>query len=109
MVRQDAKLLNAVMTHITSHMDNFDLMADGNPTLLNLVMGQPMPLPVPNPTSGVGPQAQPAANPEAPIDSNIGAQMAPPDLGGQASGSQSGEPQALAMQALNSAANKMKG
>lgn len=106
-VRRDPKLLQAVLQHIQQHMDQFDQMAMGNPTLLNLVMGQPLPMPAPAPESGVGPgaQAQPMFGQGQPQGEGI-AQAVGETVGGNPNPS---DPQALATKALKSAENKLQG
>lgn len=57
-IRNDAKLRQIVEQHLMAHADQFEAMATGNPTFLALAIGAPIPMPVPDPMSGVGPQAQ---------------------------------------------------
>ena len=58
-VRADANLIGTVLKHIQDHIDQQETMAIGNPMLLNLVMGAPMPLPTPAPDTRIGPAQAP--------------------------------------------------
>lgn len=93
-----------LLQHITDHLDQFDLMAENNPTLLNICMDQPVPLPVPSPGTGVGPGAQPPLPPQNNMQdiSKIGVAKLTEEQ-------QAGEnPQGAAMQAMQSAATKLQ-
>lgn len=107
-VRSNPRLLKSVLDHIQSHLDQFDNMAMGNPTLLALVMGTPLPMPTPNPETGVG-QPPVAPNAAAPQGSEAD-QKALVNAVGESPEKQgpSEQTEGVAMRALNSAQNKLK-
>jgi hypothetical protein len=114
-IRKDAQRLAILTQHIQDHMDQFDLMAAGNPTLLNMIIGQPMPMPTPNADSAVGAPPGGAAPGPQPFGQQMGnqsiSQAASPGAspGGNQSMAAGGDQDALAMQAFNRAANLQKG
>lgn len=58
-VRSNPQLLQLINQHIWAHADQMEAMAVGNPMLTALALGQPIPMPVPAPDTGIGPQAMP--------------------------------------------------
>ena len=102
--RADKNIITAVLSHIQEHLDQSDLMMAGNPSLFSMITGAPMPMPIPEASSGVGPQA--AVPPPADAGAT-GAQGTPAtDKGSQIMpGGESQE--GLAQQALQSAENKL--
>jgi len=58
-VRQNSDIAAVVLAHIQEHIDMLEQLASGNPMVLSLALRQPLQLPVPDPSTGFGPNAIP--------------------------------------------------
>jgi hypothetical protein len=108
-VRQNQQIHQEVLNHIQDHMDQFDQMAAGNPTLLSMIMGTPIPMPSPHPSSGV--PGQEPINIEGTIGKpgEIAKSVGAPIEGtGAQTGATSDEQSKLALQAMKSAERKIR-
>ena len=101
-IRKDPQYHTKLLQHMQQHLDQFDVMASNNPTLLAMCTGQPIPMPQPAQGTGVGPQSNPTAPSTKPIKGvgSVGEANIP--IG------EPGSEQQVAMTALKSAANKLK-
>jgi hypothetical protein len=105
-VRKNPQYHGTLLQHLQEHLDQLDMMAAGNPTLLSICLGMPVQLPSPDPSTGVGGGAQPA-------QSQGGQGIQPGDISGigqppVASQSALATEQDLAQQALNTASSKLQ-
>jgi len=99
-VRKNPRLMKGILQHIQQHLDQIDLMMAGNPSLYAMITGNPIPAPVPEASSGVGPQAA-AMNPATPPDQAPGTAKGMTSLPGGSS------QEGLAQQAMESAEKKL--
>lgn len=66
-VRGNPQLSEAIFMHIVQHADAFEQMSLDNPAMLALAMGQPIPMPTPDQSTGIGqPEGGQAASPQVP-------------------------------------------
>lgn len=63
-IRNDPEKLKVVMDHIAEHIEMLDTLAQGNPMLLQLALGEPLTMPQPDPATGFG-------GGEAPVEGGV--------------------------------------